>query len=69
MEAYSNGLRYNCIRYCHRVQISSNFQHITILSSSKFNVESWKATQFTNAPTFLLHLKNCRVKLALSLTI
>ena len=35
----------------------------------KFNGESWKASQFTNAPTFLLHLKNCRVKLALSLTI
>ena len=35
----------------------------------KFDGESWKASQFTNAPTFLLHLKNWRVKLALSLTI
>ena len=60
------------IKFYHRVQIPSNFQHVTILSSFskvKFNDESWKASQFTNAPTFLLHLKNWRVKLALSLTI
>ena len=53
-------------------QIPSNFQHVTILSSFskvKFNDESWKASQFTDAPTFLLHLKNWRVKFALSLTI
>ena len=68
MEAYSNGLDIT-VQILPLCQISSNFQHITILSSPKLNVESWKASQYTNAPTFLLHPKNCRVKLALSLTI